>query len=338
MGEPSMVLPPLEFKDRRAGLVAFGILEILLGGLCILLLVFLLAFFLLAASHTTVRTPGGYGFVGEVDWHGLGIAAAMYGFLAVAFVWLGIGSIHCQRWARTLSLILSWSWLLGGICALGFLVVFQRASIAKGMITPAANFIMDIMLTFEAVFLVALPSAMVLFYQSRHVKATCEARDQTPRWTDACPMPVLATSLWICLGAFSLLSVPFMYRSVVPFFGILITGRVAACILVLCSALWFYLGWGTYRLKPTAWWLALIVFGLSSASAAFTFLRIDLMELYRQLGYGEEQIRTIQDVGFLTGRAAAWWSALFFVAFLLYSLWIKKYFTQFRGQAPQPRN
>jgi hypothetical protein len=187
---------------------------------------------------------------------------------------------------------------------------------------------MGVIWGFQAIVLVALPSAMVLFYQSRHVKATCEARDQTPRWTDACPMPVLATSLWIYLGAFSLLTLPFFYRSVVPFFGILITGRVAAFILVLCSVLWFYLGWGTYRLKLAAWWLALIVFGLSSASAAFTFLRIDLMELYRRLGYNDDQVRMMQDLGLFTGKAAAWWSALFFFAFLLYSLWIRKYFTR----------
>jgi hypothetical protein len=328
MSEPSLISNPLEFGDRRTGLLVFGILEILLGGMCVLLLVLLLVVFALAASSARVGTLGGYGFAGEVDWHGLRFAAVVYGLLAVAFVWLGIGSIHCRRWARALSLILSWSWLLGGISALCFFVVFQRAFIAKGMITPAANFIMGVIWGFQAIVLVALPSAMVLFYQSRHVKATCEARDQTPRWTDACPMPVLATSLWIYVGAFSLLTIPFLYHSVVPFFGMLITGRVAACILVLCSALWFYLGWGTYRLKPAAWWLMLIVFGLSSASAAFTFLRIDLMDLYRRLGYGEEQIRMMQDLGFFTGRSAAWWSALFFFAFLLYSLWIRKYFTR----------
>lgn len=326
MSEPSSISTPLEFKDRRTGLVVFGILEILLGGLCALLIVLLLFVFVLASRSATVRTPGGYGFVGEV--HGLGVAATLYGLLAVAFVWLGIGSIRCRRWARALSLILSWSWLLGGISALCFFVVFQRAFIAKGMIAPAANLIMGIILAFQAILLVALPLAMVFFYQNKDVKATCEARDRTPRWTDACPPPVLATSLWIYLGAFSFLTLPLLHRSVVPFFGILITGRVAACILVLCSALWFYLGWGTYRLKLAAWWIMLIVFGLSSASATVTFLKIDLMELYRRLGYGEEQIRMMQDFGFLTGRAAAWWSALFFFAFLLYLLWIRKYFTR----------
>jgi hypothetical protein len=328
MSEPSSVSTPLEFKDRRTGLLVFGILEIVLGGLCVLLLALLLVVFALASSSARVSTPGGVGFVGDVDWHGLGVAAAMYGFLAVVFIWLGIGSIRCRRWARALLLILSWSWLLGGISALCLFVVVGRAIIAKGMITPAANFIMGIILVFQAILLVALPLAMVFFYQNRNVKATCEARDQTPRWTDACPLPVLATSLWIYLGAFGFLTLPLLYRSVVPFFGILITGRLATCILVVCSALWFYLGWGTYRLKPAAWWLALIVFGLLSASAAFTFLRIDLMELYRRLGYGEEQIRMMQDFGFFTGRAAAWWSALFFFAFLLYSLWIRKYFTR----------
>ena len=328
MSEPSSVSAPLEFKDRRTGLLVFGILEILLGGLCVLLLVLLFVVFALAASSARTATPGGFGFVSEVDWHGMSLAAVMYGLLSVVFIWLGIGSILCRRWARTLSLILSWSWLLGGISALCLFVAFGRAIITKGVTTPAANLIMGIILIPQAILLVALPAAMIFFYQSRHVKATCEARDQTPRWTDACPMPVLATSLWIYLGAFGFLTLPLLHRSVVPFFGILITGSLATCILVVCSALWLYLGWGTYRLKPAAWWIMLIVFGLSTASAAITFLKIDLMELYRRLGYGEEQIRMMQDFGFFTGKAAAWWSALFFLAFILYSLWIRKYFTR----------
>ena len=44
---------------------------------------------------------------------------------------------------------------------------------------------------------VLLPIAWVLFYRSRHVQATCEARDPVARWTDACPLPVLA--LRVCL-------------------------------------------------------------------------------------------------------------------------------------------
>ena len=41
-------------------------------------------------------------------------AAATYGFLAAALITLGIGSVQFRRWARALTLIVSWYWLLMG--------------------------------------------------------------------------------------------------------------------------------------------------------------------------------------------------------------------------------
>jgi CHASE2 domain-containing sensor protein len=42
-------------------------------------------------------------------------ALIVYVALAAAFVWLGIGSIRCRRWARALILILAWAWLCVGV-------------------------------------------------------------------------------------------------------------------------------------------------------------------------------------------------------------------------------
>ena len=55
---------------------------------------------------------------------------------------------------------------------------------------------MVIALLFLGVFFVILPAVWIFFYKSRQVKATCEARDPVARWTDACPLPVLALCLW----------------------------------------------------------------------------------------------------------------------------------------------
>src|ERR1035438_9907333 len=42
-------------------------------------------------------------------------AVSIYGCMAVALIWLGIGSIKARRWARALLLIFSWSWLVMGV-------------------------------------------------------------------------------------------------------------------------------------------------------------------------------------------------------------------------------
>ena len=58
------------------------------------------------------------------------------------------------------------------------------------------------------VFFIALPKVWIFFHNSRHVKATCEARYSVTRWTDACPLPVLALCLWLLVSAPMMLVMP----------------------------------------------------------------------------------------------------------------------------------
>src|SRR2546423_12501878 len=104
------MLPPADtvgapngFRDRKAGLVVFGILTALMGCLCALLVPVM--FF----GQAMAATKGaGMGV------HTMLPAAVMYGVIATIFIWLGIGSIMARRWARALLLILAWSWLIIG--------------------------------------------------------------------------------------------------------------------------------------------------------------------------------------------------------------------------------
>src|SRR6185369_5783408 len=90
--------PPLpDFKDRRTGLLVFGILEILLGGLCLLLI----GFMALGQAMLSRTSPG------AVNSQALVPAMVIYLGLAAIFVCLGVGSIRCRRWARALLLILA---------------------------------------------------------------------------------------------------------------------------------------------------------------------------------------------------------------------------------------
>ena len=173
MNGSSSPISPVEHKDQRAGLIFFGALTIGVGALCAVLVPLLfLAQFLMPASAS------------GLNGRAMATAVISYCAMAVVFIWLGIGSILCRRWARTLLLILTWSWFLSGILMIGIMIWFAQALFPTDTPDPIVWIVMII----TAVFGVLLPGAMGLFYQGKHVKATCEARDPAPNWTGQMPL------------------------------------------------------------------------------------------------------------------------------------------------------
>ena len=303
-----------EFKDRRTGLIVFGILEILLGCLCALLVPLMILGQIMSAQATGGAPSYRMAIPGMV----------VYGMWAVTFIWLGIGSIGCRRWARALLLILSWSWLVVGVTAIGclfFLAPKMMAALPPGPRTVA----LIIAGVFWTVIFIAIPGALVMFYQSKHVKATCDARDSVVRWTDRCPLPVLAVAIWLGFGAAAMLTMPMAYNSVLPFFGVLLSGVPGTVAVLLLTVLWAFLAWAWYRLKPVAWYITLAMLLVLSISGLITFTRIDLMDMYRMMGYPPDQIALIEQYNFLTGQTMAWWSAGFLLPLLGYLIWVKRF-------------
>src|SRR6266852_2570375 len=173
-------LPPVPpFRDRHTGLLVFGILEILLGVLCVLM-----AGVTALAQVMVSRTPGT-----TINSRMMLLGALFYIAFAAIFVWLGIGSIQCRRWARALLLILAWGWLCAGVITVPLMGFFMprilAASPPNGPALPPGmlTVMVVIQLVFMSVLLVVIPGVLVFFYSSRHVKATCEARDAV-LWND----------------------------------------------------------------------------------------------------------------------------------------------------------
>src|SRR5262249_2782346 len=137
----------------------------------------------------------------------------------------------------------------------------------------------------------------VFFYSSRHVKATCEARDPVPRWTDACPLPVLTMSLWLGFGAPPLALMPVAYHGVVPCFGIFLIGAPGGLIYLLMAAIWAWSAWRLYHLDVRAWWLMLLVLVLFAVSSVVTYTHHDILEVYRLMGFPDAQIQQLQKSG-----------------------------------------
>src|SRR5258708_33744181 len=96
---------------------------------------------------------------------------------------------------------------------------------------------------------VVIPGAMVLFSRSTHVKLPCEARDPVPRWTDRCPLPVLAVVLIQAFGAVGMLLMLPVYGRAFPLFGLIITGLPAVAMSLAFAAFSLYAARGFYLLQ-----------------------------------------------------------------------------------------
>jgi hypothetical protein len=327
---PSAAVRP--YRDRYAGLVCFGVLEILLG---LLALLGLMSVLLLVATNgtTSAATPG-------VSSRALLPGASVYLVAAVFFLWLGIGSILARRWARALMLIAAWFWLVAGLLGLASIAwiypgiqsaMTRAAGSANGSpgtadSAAALGFVQGCVFVLLAVVYVLLPLAFLLFYRSPHVKATCEARDPIPRWTDRCPLPVLGLSLSEGFGALACLWLAAGYH-MLALFGLIITGLPAFAIGLGFAILFAFTAQATYRLAPWAWWSAASLLGLGIASLIATaFHPINWPELYRQMGFDAGQFEQSGVLAILQDNRWLWVSSLSLVPCLIYLVWVRRFF------------
>jgi len=317
MNEQNLGTAPVEststsvgYKNRSTGLMVFGILTILLGCVCALFVPLIIFGQVMAAKTTS--TPPNFSAILQ--------GVFLYGVLAVALVWLGIGSIKARRWARALLLIFSWCWLIMGI----FMLVGMAFLLPKiPMLSLTA---ITVLMFFMTMIFIILPGIWTFFYGNRHVKATCEARDPIACWTDACPLLVLTCSLWLVIGVPMMLITPLTGHAVMPFFGTFLTGIPGAMLYLAGAAVMGYGAWAMYKLDRRGWWLIFIALCLFSLSNILTYARHDVTELYRLMGYPEAQIQQIQKSGFFTGNGMMWISLLSMLPFMGYLIFIEKFF------------
>lgn len=307
------------FKDRSAWLILFGIVQILLGGLFASTVPVMLL--LVARSHE-LGMP--------VDLPTLIPNLSLYALVAVLFVALGIGSIRARRWARSLTLMMSWIWLACGVFALILVVVLVPGlvdELAYEAELDAASVAMVKILSVAVVglFHVALPGTFVIVYGSRHVRATCERRDTRVRWTDRCPPRVLTLSVSHALLALVMLGEA-AYNWLVPFFGLLLTGVPGAMLVAVVIAWSVYLAWGLYRLRMSAWWGALWLAVVMTASWAVTASRVSMSEIYEAMDLPEEQLDLLSQSGMMETGPTVVVTLVLLAAYVVYLLYVRREF------------
>lgn len=323
--------PPITtytYPDRSTRLVLLGVFQLMLGGL----------FGLLAATMVAVSLKGpfaqaqqGSSMNGQV----LFFALAFYLPLAAVFIGLGIGLIRARRWAWTLTVVVSWMWLITGVVGLVALGLFMRESFGdqvaqQGKIPPGAAAMMQIVvLAISGCFYVLLPAMFIALCRGKSVWATCERRDPKIPWTDRCPMPVLALSIIFAISIMSL-SLSMVNGSVIPLFGVFLSGTAGSAVILLIAAALAYLAWGTYRLRMDAWWGALLLGIVGTLNGVVTFSRNDLMRMYEKMEMPAEQLEMIRKSGIVESmnRWGPWMGLVAGAAWLGYLLYVRRYFVR----------
>jgi hypothetical protein len=201
-----------------------------------------------------------------------------------------------------------------------------NAKTGQPVMPPAAvtGMIVGMVISF-GLFFVLTPAIWTFFYNSRHVKATCETRDPKTRWTDGCPLPVLGFCLWLGLTVPMMLVMPVTNHGVMPFFGMFLSGLPGTLYCLLIAVVWGCAAWLMYHLDVRGWWLILIALVLFMTSSVLTYAHHDLLEMYHLMGYPQAQIDQIQKTGLLAGNGMSWMMMASTLPFLGYLLFIKKY-------------
>jgi hypothetical protein len=314
-----------DFKDMKTGLMVFGILQIIFGGFCALMVPFMIMGMIVSAvidkSSATTMSPT------------MMIPSVFfYVLLAAWFISMGIGSIKARRWARALLLVTSWLWLICGISGLIMVILFmphiynqmgKDQQIPQGVILIIAS----MMIGFMTIFYIIIPVVFVLFYGSKNVKATCEFRDTKVRWTDKCPLPVLALSLMFGFWALSMLSMG-LYGLTNLLFGFILSGVKGAAVVLVVMLLSGYIAWGTYRLNIKAWWGAVLLVVGWAVSAVVTFSRVSMLDYYEKMNFPEQQLDAIKQYSIPQGNSMVLFCGLWLVGFLGYLLYTRRYFVR----------
>jgi hypothetical protein len=229
----------------------------------------------------------------------------------------------------------SWLWLIGGtIGIVGWLVLLPyliESTLPGPTPTPDAmrasmTVFFTAMTAFMVVFNVLLPAVFVLFYGRKDVKATFELKDPQPRWTDRCPLPVLAVSLALGHGVMDCLLA--LFYNTIPFFGRVLTGAAAAIVTLVVAAILGLLAREVCRLRMSAWWGVLAVGVLGALSNILTFREISLLDFFGKMGLSGLQPEWMRSkMHFLAEINLPLWTTVWAAAGLGYLVYVRKYFT-----------
>jgi hypothetical protein len=326
---PAAPVAAASYTDRSTGLIVFGVILIILGLFALMFIPLALLGAMMARKVNGGGMPLGYNLLNT----------SVYAVAGIVFLCLGVGSIQARRWGRDLTLVTSCLWLAYGILGTimltavlpsTFLAGFRMAAAQNPKAGPVPAGVMAVILTlmiaFFAFFLVVLPVIFVAFYRRADVAETCRHRDAKPRWTEKCPLPLLAVCVLFTFGALYYFLMAFAVP-VYPFFGRYLTGLPAGLALLTAAALEAVLVALFYKKQIVGWWIAIFVLLFRCAAMGFTFGHANLLDAYAKLGMSGRQLDMLRANPMFSSGLIMWWGVVYIVPFLAYLIWTRRYFT-----------
>ena len=309
-------------KDRSVGLVLFGSLEVLIGLFCALMIPLSL---LAVAANANLGGAGG-----STDLKSAVSSIVIYGCAAVAFVWIGVGSIRARRWAHKLTLVLSWLWLITGVvtlvmCLWMIPILFRQMGLDNAMPGGGVAAVIAVVLVILGVVFVVMPTAFVLFYRSPNVAATCRIRDPGPSRIADAPSHILSLVLIYVLGAVSVLTMP-AYNFVMPVFGMVLSGVAGALAWVVVLGILGYLVRATLDRDPRAWWTAVVATVVATLASTVAVVVTPIDTILGRMALPDDQLAIFQAMGFPGPAGLALLSAVAWGSFLAYLWYAKRFF------------
>ncbi len=239
-----------DYHDRTRVIAVIGVL-FLLGGIAVGLLGPLEMYCFYLFSEGGRFHYEGFGF-GSFMFGNIASQIVGYYLIAGMFIPLGYGHLKMRRWARTLSLVSLWSWLVVGAPLV--VVVFFILAATKDLPVPAAL----AALLFLGLSYLVFPGLLIRFYQGRNVRRTFETWDAKSYWTEGLPIPILTLS-FLYLFYIILLHILILFNGMFPVFGVFRFGLQGIVLLDIVIACLVCILWGTLRLRPWAWWGSVIL-------------------------------------------------------------------------------
>jgi hypothetical protein len=315
-------------RDMRPGLIGFGVVSVLLGLGCFLMIPLML-------WGTTIQPTGNR----AAPTLSMMIPVIMvYLGIGVVDVWLGVGSMLCRRWARALMLLYALFWLISGLMTSGMMLFFMEDMKSAFLSSTAGasrapSWVLMVPMIIMAIFLVLIPTAFTWFYALRSTRLTCELRDPSVRWTDRHPLPLLALAL--LHGAMALwLPCMLLYMPLIACFGIWLTGWPAVAAVLMLAPLFGFCAWGLLQRKRSSWILALVTMLMFLSSYMITMLRTGIMEMYRHMNTPAETMSMLEKMPSLQNSSLAWTGLLYIALYLGWMLWSLRYFPK---TSPPPK-
>lgn len=302
-----------DYTDRSTRLLIFGILSVL-GGVVCLLLVPLMVMAMRFAPQ-------------EMHSSSMWMGAGFYGVAGAVCIGLGIGSIRCRRWARDIILACSYFWLAIGIPSFIFsfyaVIKTMGPSMAQAGIAMPAMFT-SMMIVFTGVLylvlFIVLPLVLVLCYRGNDVLQTCQVKSGSEGWTSHLSIPQLACCLICSMMFLNMLLLPVVMPAVMVW-DMILTGTPAIAVMIFFAGLMGYAAWGLYYKTAAGWWIGLVSIIFIMLNYGIAFYMGDFMEFYRVLDFPEEQIKIIQDSGMIEMMKHMWISLLASVVIISVFFW-----------------